>query len=727
MYRDRIKPLTEISASNNPNVYGSSRAGQFIKDLAAGTNSVDFVVVGDSNTGSAVGGMWGYHNGLQQVLHDKGYTCYGTSVFPITFEMGGTTNKSSTAGGWRCGASIFKPWDGTPSSGVGWEPQRSGNDAQAQTEAPLYYNQWSPIGYMDKTGVTPIFVRYGSNVPDPTGAGSLGANIESWAFMAQNSTSFFNSYAMGLQEDHPLAAAGIELFYRIKYGKFLTANNTTVSPNQNGGFCPIVFKQSGSLNSGGTEITTRKFVSSLAANAGEVGQVFADETSWTTANYTGYRTGWSYVGTGSNKTCGPVALHSQSIYAKRKGWAVTSLAYLGGYNSEGLATVMAGVKNTSLKALLKEIRERQLSATGSGRVVIVAQSGVNSYASSPGPNYETGARWTNAYTSMWNSFKETWTSLGYPLSDLAIVCFVSHPISAADGSGGSSDPSNLVAVRAAANQMVIANPDMTVVDIKAMINYQQLVHGNGNGQSFFQFWNNTPVVRGDFPAHLAGGLVSIGTEEFAGNATFVDGSSNPGLTLTGAYASAGTLTNQYRYNQIEITQVGYIEVGNIAGVAATSTPGQFSCTSFSGIAVDRPVVISGTLSGNATITGYTNPGPSTYYILAGSTATLFSLSATRGGAAITTTAGTTTGLTFKGGIPSYQIQRTLITEYDASTKFAKVRAWAGGTPASNGGGITPLPGISAAANKDTKYRLNVIHPADGYTAYMNSIISSIAT
>ena len=143
------------------------------------------------------------------------------------------------------------------------------------------------------------------------------------------------------------------------------------------------------------------------------------------------------------------------------------------------------------------------------------------------------------------------------------------------------------------------------------------------------------------------------------------------------------------------------------------------------MAANRPVVISGTNSGTATITGYTNPGPSTYYILAGATSTLFSLSATRGGAAITTTAGTTTGLTFKGGIDSYQQSRAFITEYNATTKFAKVRAWPGGTPASNGGGITPLPGISAAANKDTKYRLNGIHPADGYSEYMNSVISSI--
>lgn len=707
-----------VGVNSGPRIYGSTRPSKFIKDLASGVDSVDFVVVGDSNTGSAVAGMWGYHNGLQQTLNDKGFTCYGTSVFPIITEIGGSGLQSSTAGSWRSGATLYKPWNGTPGSGQGYEPLLSGNGSSAQTNAAAYYNQWSPIGYIDMTATSPIYVRYGSST-----TGSLGPNIESWAFLAPNSTQFFNSYGMGIQEDHPLAASGNTLYYRLKYGKFLSATNTTVSPNQPGGFCPIVFKTSGSVNGGGTELTTRKFVSSAAANASEVGQVFTNETEFNTATYVGYRAGWAFVGTGSDKTCGPAAVHCQSIYAKRKGWAVTSLCYLGGYNSESIAGVMGGVKNTSLKALLKEIRERQIAAGGSGRVIIAAQSGVNSYPASPGPNYETGARWTAAYQSMWASFKEAWASLGYPESDIAIVCWVSHPISQADGSSGSSLADNLVAVRAAAAQMAINNPDMTVADIKSMIGYTQLVRGNGNGQSLFQYWKNTPVVAPDFPAHLAGGPVSGGTEEFAGNATFVDGSSNPGLTLTGSYASAGTIANQYRYSELEITQVGYINQGSLSNVQCTGTAGQFTCNSFGGISENRVIVVSGTLTGTATITGYSNP--TTYYLRSGSGSTSFSLSATRGGGAITTTAGTTTGLTFNLGIESYQPQRAFITEYDASTKFAKVAAWPGGTPSSSGGGITPIAGISAAADKNTKYRVNSVHPADGYSEYMNAVISSL--
>lgn len=45
--------------------FGSLRPSQFISDLAAGRDGLDIVVVGDSNTGSALSDMWGYHHGLQ--------------------------------------------------------------------------------------------------------------------------------------------------------------------------------------------------------------------------------------------------------------------------------------------------------------------------------------------------------------------------------------------------------------------------------------------------------------------------------------------------------------------------------------------------------------------------------------------------------------------------------------------------------------------------------------
>lgn len=107
-------------------------------------------------------------------------------------------------------------------------------------------------------------------------------------------------------------------------------------------------------------------------------------------------------------------------------------------------------------------------------------------------------------------------------------------------------------------------------------------------------------------------------------------------------------------NQVEIyyTAADAITYSNLSGVTIAGTGGQFSCTTNTFV-VDQEIKISGTLSGSGSITGYTNP--KTYYIIATNGTTTFTLSETVGGSAITTTAGTTTGLTFQQvdrGVPN---------------------------------------------------------------------------
>jgi hypothetical protein len=81
----------------------------------------------------------------------------------------------------------------------------------------------------------------------------------------------------------------------------------------------------------------------------------------------------------------------------------------------------------------------------------------------------------------------------------------------------------------------------------------------------------------------------------------------------------------------------------LSGVTITGTAGQFGCTA-STLATGNAVVISGTYGGTGSITGYTDP--KTYYIITTNGTTTFTLSATSGGSAIVTTAGTPTGLTY---------------------------------------------------------------------------------
>ena len=80
----------------------------------------------------------------------------------------------------------------------------------------------------------------------------------------------------------------------------------------------------------------------------------------------------------------------------------------------------------------------------------------------------------------------------------------------------------------------------------------------------------------------------------------------------------------------------------LSGVAVSGTSGQCTCFSTPSLFVDQAVVVTGTNSG--TSTGIT-PG-NTYYIIATNGSTTFTLSASVGGAAVATTAGSTTGMTF---------------------------------------------------------------------------------
>ena len=96
-----------------------------------------------------------------------------------------------------------------------------------------------------------------------------------------------------------------------------------------------------------------------------------------------------------------------------------------------------------------------------------------------------------------------------------------------------------------------------------------------------------------------------------------------------------------------------LRVPVLNAVAVTGIAGQCSCTSTTGLYIGQTVAVSGTSTGTAT--GITSGV--TYFIIATNYATTFTLSASSGGVAITTTAGTTTGLVFTMG----QIQDVVIS------------------------------------------------------------------
>jgi hypothetical protein len=151
---------------------------------------------------------------------------------------------------------------------------------------------------------------------------------------------------------------------------------------------------------------------------------------------------------------------------------------------------------------------------------------------------------------------------------------------------------------------------------------------------------NTPVLIGDINGTT---LSQIGT--FQNTTSYLNATTAVTIPTTNALIGVGQSVTGAGIPSGTTVASTTLANGLLSSVAVTGIAGQCSCTSTSGLYVGQTVTVAGTNTGSAT--GITSGV--TYYIIATNYSTTFTLSATSGGAAITTTAGSTTGLTFTIG------------------------------------------------------------------------------
>jgi hypothetical protein len=162
-----------------------------------------------------------------------------------------------------------------------------------------------------------------------------------------------------------------------------------------------------------------------------------------------------------------------------------------------------------------------------------------------------------------------------------------------------------------------------------------------------------PTVGQVFTATGAGS--GTGTASDAGqcqliaNATINSGQMNMIFSANGGSVYASRLTNKYIYDAaggrfaVNFFVAGDTTAATIDNVAVANTAGWFTANATT-FTTGQIVNVSGTLTGNATITGYVDP--TTYYVVATNGTTTFQLAASEGAANIVTVAGNTRGLTF---------------------------------------------------------------------------------
>ena len=209
-------------------------------------------------------------------------------------------------------------------------------------------------------------------------------------------------------------------------------------------------------------------------------------------------------------------------------------------------------------------------------------------------------------------------------------------------------------------------------------------------------------------------------------------------TVITALGSGTGGTGTYTINQSQTvsaesmnsTAVGAIFTATIgqtlSGVQITGTAGQFSCTATTqNLVVGQAITISGTYGGTGSITGYTNP--TTYYIIATNNTTTFTLSATLGGSAITTTAGTPTGLTYSVANDTLNVSAVSsgVVYLGQTVQGANVPAGTVITALLTGVGATGTYTISSSAfiGSETMYGINfsVLPSTDGAFSGANTV------
>jgi hypothetical protein len=433
--------------------YGSRRAGVMIRDAIAGTDSIDVLVVGDSNAGS---NDYGYTVGLDRVFgYQYGIDMYATPMLaggrwwgspdsyaavdtPLYENMISTgvfqySNDDNTAGG-------------TGSTGnqrlMVQCPADTGNDA-----LETYLNFSSTNYATTATTMLPQPNRWQWNpVVIPSGTVWTGTGI---------------SNAIRVRSYSPLTFSGAQSSeYRLVYGTYATGSGQFKLAITNGSSTTYAVSSFISTNNG-------------TASAGYATESLAYTSPSTPVDLWCTWDGAASAQANSRLVTGPFACLWQSFVAIKKGYSVTNLTTSDGRSTTQIADRVENMDKV-LDALLQELRERQVAAGGSGRLVVFVNSGVN--------GSETSGTWTAAAERIRNRISTRWISTGGDAEKLAFVFTVTHQLNPSYSGSGSAWITARATVSPAANAWATTNAGdgygACVVDTSVAFDYFKLTNGS---------------------------------------------------------------------------------------------------------------------------------------------------------------------------------------------------------------------------------------------------------
>jgi hypothetical protein len=453
MYTSMLRRALLSNSVSGPKVYGSTVPAQMILDAANGTDSLDVIVIGDSNATFPANG--GYNNAWHRVFNTTlRVPIYATSLF-----AGGMTNVAAptavtainrdTAGLGIGASSTAASVAGTTGTGK----MIATSQADANILALTNYLGMSVTGWNnnDKTTNTLMFPHgFGANPIVVETAGTfLGTFAQSSVQVStfnSSETSTATTWGSELAFGTDGAGAGVSLAYRLVYGTFAAGS---------GQFKPrAIWSNSTALAAQDSAFTS--------TNTGAVGYATKSWTIPAVAFSTGtgqkvLHCSWDGNATGVASTTGPFAsLWNSVVKLGQKGYSVSCLNAFGGLNS---ALTVSKITNAGklVDAYLKEIRERQIACGGTGRAMVFLNLGINTV--------EDATTWTTNAEALVTLLSSKWIALGGAAENISYVLTVTHPNTT--GTWATNRP----AISTAANAWAIVNGsanNLCVIDINTI-------------------------------------------------------------------------------------------------------------------------------------------------------------------------------------------------------------------------------------------------------------------
>ena len=414
-------------------VYGSRLAALFLQDATSGTDSVDIITVGDSNTGFYLSGTGangqGYTFGLMTALSSLGSTVYSTPLFNASMDAGIVGQAGDMTG-----AHTSRLITASITGALGNQVTLTAAAAAANTDAQALktFLGYTTDASLPKTyGLTKWGGAFVSSVNFTSPAN--GNNI------AINGASTLNLGSYG---------GAVQCAYRMNRGKFTTAG---------GGYRLMVIT--------GTNTIVTASSLDISTNAASVGYA-SDELLFNAPKTGNVPQQYRCVFDGYNQAAGNQTVYSvkgpfcglwHSVIKKNtKGFSVSNLIFESGFTTPQVADKLDNMSKL-VESFLYELRERQISAGGSGRVMVWLNGGINDVSAGNPATYITGIE------RIRDKFRLHWSNLGYPNDDLCFLFSTTHPTP--------TEVSGMTNLRPTANSWATANTNdgknVTMLDITA--------------------------------------------------------------------------------------------------------------------------------------------------------------------------------------------------------------------------------------------------------------------